>query len=164
MGAEYVDTKFVPQSFFAEHRLNVKEYADKPNPLQFVYEKYAERFPNIVKGIEDLVEDIMHKNAYDTVVTSAGFLHLVHVVARHKVDSLDPRPEYFYDSPYQWRAYARPFISSMSEARSAKFQPNPEAIAKKLEIFEKCYPSERYMITADRHLYYRYPEIVAWNR
>lgn len=161
-GFKYVDTNFVPQVFFAEHRLPLAEYKDSADPLMFVYEAYKERFPVIVKDIEGLIEDVVQKNPASFVVTTTGLLHIVHVVARVMVDTLVPASSriYFDESPYQWRAYAKPFLNKMQGGRVITFQPHPEMIAKKLEIFEKCYPSERYMITADRHLYYRYPEVI----
>lgn len=162
MGYTFVPTEFADQPFFAEHKIPVSDYQNEENPLEYTYSRYLDRWNNIVLDIDTLVKNTISAVNPDYIVTTLGILHLVHICTRVSIDKYFDNSKIFYyaDSPYQWRAYGRPFLSKSKLTESARYRPSPEEIEEKLAIFEKCYPSEKYMITMDRYLYYRYPELI----
>lgn len=159
MGYIYVPTNFADQPFFAQHRLADADIKAADNAFKYTVEQYKKNWPKVISDVDTVVKDTIELVKPDVVVTTLGILHLMHIATRIAVEKYAKDIIYYADSPYQWRAYGRPFLACNDIPILKKYRPEPEEIEKKMTIFEKCYPSEKYMITVDRYLYYRHHEI-----
>lgn len=162
MDFNFIKTEFADQPFFAEHRLPLADYKNADNPFEYVNSVYHKNWGEIAVQYDDIVKNTIEIVKPDFIVTTMGILHLAHIFTRYYIEKYfdNNKIMYYADSPYQWRAYGRPFIEKSGLTELTRFQPKPEEIENKLNIFEKCYPSEKYMITMDKYLYYRYPELI----
>lgn len=162
MGFTYVHTDFVDQPLFAQHRLSTDEVKALKHPFQDTMDSYSIKWQQVIDNVDNLVKDTIEKVKPDYVVAPLGILMLLHMATRVAIDKyMDPSKVLYYaDIPYQWEDYGSYYVNENTIPVMVEYKPSFEEFEKKINIFLESYPTEKYMLDTDKHLYYEHPEII----